>query len=110
MKNTESLLKEKKYNLIHVFYYVKENETKNNGEFNYSSYIENALSDYDLSKIDVVQEILDDMYVMSNWLISSAFQNALFEILARGNANGIIMEKTYIHKDYNRFLKGGKFS
>ena len=47
--------------------------------------------------------ILDDMYQIRNGRIYNKFQEALFEILAKGNANGKIEGHTYIHNDYSSY-------
>lgn len=103
--NPECIIEESDYSLMHVFFYQKRYDKDGSREWECRPYIEKALSGYDLSKIEVVQSILDDMYQICNGRIYNKFQEALFEILAKGNANGKIEGYTYIHNDYNSYLE-----
>ena len=103
--NPECIIEESDYNLMHVFFYQKKYDKDGSGEWECRPYIEKALLGYDLSKIEVVQSILDDMYQICNGRIYNKFQEALFEMLAKGNANGKIEGNTYIHNDYNSYLE-----
>lgn len=103
--NPECIIEESDYNLMHVFFYEKKYDKDGSGEWECRPYIEKALLGYDLSKIEVVQSILDDMYQICNGRIYNKFQEALFEMLAKGNANGKIEGNTYIHNDYNSYLE-----
>lgn len=103
--NPECIIEESDYNLMHVFFYQKKYAKDGSGEWECRPYIEKALLGYDLSKIEVVQSILDDMYQICNGRIYNKFQEALFEMLAKGNANGKIEGNTYIHNDYNSYLE-----
>lgn len=103
--NPDCLMEASDYNLMHVFFYQKKCDNDAMREWECRPYIEKALSGYELSKIEVVQSILDDMYQICNGRIYQKFQDALFKMISEGNANGKVEGYTYIHHDYNDFLK-----
>lgn len=101
----QRLMHESDYSLLHVFYYQKEIDKDNAGEWECRTYIENALSGYELGEIEVVERILDDMYLIFRGRFYQNFQKTLFEILANGKAEGELGENTFVHKQYKEFLE-----
>ena len=103
--NPQVLMQENDYNILHVFYYQKEIDKDNAGEWEYRAYIENALAGCDLGNIEVIEGILDAMYQIFGGRFYQNFQEALFEIMAGGKAGGKLKGKTFIHKHYIEFLE-----
>lgn len=103
--NPQVLMQENDYNILHVFYYQKEIDKDNAGEWEYRTYIENALAGYDLGNIEVIEGILDAMYQIFGGRFYQNFQEALFEIIAGGKADGKLKGNTFIHKRYIEFLE-----
>ena len=104
LKNPQCLMQENDYSLLHIFFYQRMFNQDNSGEWEYRTYIEKALSSYELDKVEIVEEILDYMYQIFDGRIYQNFQEAFFEILAKGKADGVITGHTYIHNFYNEFL------
>lgn len=105
LNNPQCLLKENDYRLRHVFFYQKVCDINKSAEWECRTYLEKALLGYELGEIEVVEEILNDMYQILGGRIFQNFQDELFDILAKGKAHGEIVGHTFIHNRYKDFLK-----
>lgn len=104
VRDVKELRQEENYKLIHVLYCQKMMEGGLSVELICKSGIGTALKDYDLSKTEEVQEVLDMVNKAFGSKVNSLFQNSLFEILRAGQAVGKVAEHGYIHRGYNEFL------
>ena len=106
-KNRQNLMKMSEYNMLHIFYFQKNVDVQNKEEWDYKSYIDNALKEYDLTKIEVIQSIVNAMSQIFHGRIYQDFLVYLFGKLIQGHKNEEIIGDTYIHEMYNTFrLKG----
>ena len=100
-------MKMSEYNILHIFYFQKNVDVQNKEEWDYKSYIDNALKEYDLTKIEVIQSIVNAMSQIFHGRIYQDFLVYLFGKLIQGHKNEEIIGDTYIHEMYNTFrLKG----
>ena len=106
-ENRQNLMFIQEYDLLHIFYYQSSVEVRNNEEWDYQSYIDNALKVYDLTKIETVQSILDIMGVTFRGQIYQEFFLYIFEKLAQGHETETIVGDTYINDMYKTFLQKG---
>lgn len=106
-ENRQNLMSVQEYDLLHIFYYQSRVDIHNNEEWDYQSHIDNALRAYDLTKIEVVQSILDIMGRIFRGSIYQDFFIYLFGKLAQGHKAETIVGDTYIHDMYNTFCQKG---
>lgn len=104
LKDPRDLEGEDDYKLMHVLYGQKMLGRGENVQLVCKSGVEPALQEYDLSKIEAVQEILDLMSRAFGNQIYSSFQNNLFEILCAGHAVGRVNGNGYLYSTYNDLL------
>lgn len=106
-ENRQNLMLIREYDLLHIFYYQSGVDVRNNEEWDYQSYIDNALKVYDLTKIETVQSILDIMGIIFRGSIYQEFYIYLFGKLAQGHETETIVGDTYIHNMYKTFIQKG---
>lgn len=106
-ENCQELMFIQEYDILHIFYYLRDVDVRNNEEWDYKSYIDNALKVYDLTKIETIQSILDIMGVIFSGSIYQEFFLYIFEKLAQGHEKETIVGDTYIHNMYKTFLQKG---
>lgn len=87
-----------KYTLIHVLFVQQ--VYGNKAQWDYKKAINNVLEDYDLTKIDTIQIILDLAYAHMSNPIDSDFYNELFQALLKGNAEGEIVGLGFFYDHY----------
>lgn len=104
IKKPELLLSENKYDLMHLLFYLVKSDNRGFKEKVWQPYVEQSLVYYDLSNREVVQNILTLMYQICNGRIYENFQNALFDVLAKGEAEGELVIETYIDREYSEFI------
>lgn len=105
LDNPQCLIQEDEYNLIHVLYYQRRLDKDSSGIWEYRTYIEKSLLNYELEKIEVVNKILYEVYQIFGGRIYQDFENALFEILAKGKAEGTMEGDTFVHGYYREYLE-----
>lgn len=101
-KNRQNLMKMEEYNIFHILYF-QSNVDDHNEEWNYKFYIDNALKEYDLTKIEVIQSIVNVMSQIFHGVIYQDFFDYLFSKLIQGHEDEEIIGDTYIHEMYNTF-------
>lgn len=106
-ENRQNLMLIQEFDLLHIFYYQSGVDIRNNEEWNFQSYIDNALKAYDLTKIETVQSILDIMGVIFRGSVYQEFFMYIFANLAQGHETENIVGDTYIHDMYKTFLQKG---
>lgn len=102
-KNRNNLMSTQEYNLLHIFYFQKTEDIHQKGGWDCSSFVDNALKEYDLQQIEVVQRIIDSMGEVFHGRIYQGFFIYLFDKLIQGHENENIIGNTYIHDMYNNF-------
>ena len=99
-----------KYTLLHVLFIQR--VYGNNAEWDYKKAINNVLEEYDLTRIDVIQDIVDLVNALRGSSINMDFYKELFNTLRKGNAEGEIVGVGYIYElyksTYESNKKGGK--
>ena len=65
----------------------------------------NSLNEYDLTRIDTIQDILDIAQRLLSNPIGGDFYDELFRALQKGNAKGEIMGDEYLHQRYKAFIE-----
>lgn len=109
LRNAERLTEAKDYSLLHILFYQKQLGTKDPGYWlREGDRIEKALKQYDLSQIEVVQDIMDMVEEVLESRLLTAFQNKLFQALSKGCSGMSLDEISYLHKEFNQFLSGNK--
>lgn len=106
LKNVGSLENAEDYGLLHVLYYQKRLERQDAGYWLKEDCIQRALKGYDLSRTDVVQDILGIVYTVLKGKIYMGFQRKLFQTLSEGCSGVRVETMTYLHEEYNEFLEG----
>ncbi len=102
--NFQKLIGETKYNMLHVFYYQQSMDKYDNEEtWDYKTYVDCALKQYDLTKIEEIQYIVDAMSKIFQGRIHENFFEYLFSKLIQGHENQEIIGTTYIHNMYNTY-------
>ena len=98
------MLDETKYDMLHVFYFQQSmDKYDNEGEWDYKTYVDCALKQYDLTRIEEVQYIVDIMSQIFEGRIYQNFFEYLFSKLIQGHENQEIIGTTYIHDMYNTY-------
>ena len=72
----------------------------NDAKWDYKKAINNVLKEYDLTRIDVIQDILDLVNTLRGSSINMDFYKELFNTLRKGNAEGEIVGVGYIYELY----------
>lgn len=99
-----NLLKSQKFNLLHFFYFLKQSDP-NKEELEYKKWIDIALKQYDLRKIEVIQNIVDTMAEIFSGRIYEKMYAYLFEQLIQDHENEEVIGNSYIHDMYNTYRK-----
>ena len=95
------------FNLLHVFYRQKKVDVHNKDEWDYRHYVDEALKNYDLDKVEVIQGIIDDMGRIFHGAIYQDFMMYLFSKLIQGHEDERVKGDTYIHQMYNTYCEKG---
>lgn len=95
------------FNLLHVLYCQNEMDIHNTVEWDYQHYVDEALKNYELDKVEVVQGIIDDMGRIFHGAIYQDFMMYLFGKLIQGHENERVTGNTYIHRIYNTYCEKG---
>jgi len=105
LQNAGVFQQEDDYGLRHVLFHQKTSGKGFLPDSTLYTVIAYALQDYDLSKIEVVQGILDEVNAALDYKPLYPFQEVLFAILSEGHAEGRISGETYLCEAYNKFLE-----
>ena len=92
-----------KYDLLHVLFVHRVCGEAIN--WDYKTAINNSLNEYDLTRIDTIQDILDIAQRLLSNPIGGDFYDELFRALQKGNAKGEIMGDEYLHQRYKAFIE-----
>lgn len=109
LTNFQELIGATKYDMFHVFYFQHcldkyDNDKHDNKEdWDYKTYVDYALKQYDLTRIEEVQYIIDIMSRIFQGRIHQNFFEYLFSKLIQGHENQEIIGTTYIHNMYNTY-------
>ena len=95
-----------KYTLLHILFIQR--VYGKDAQWNYKKAIKNVLEEYDLTRIDTIQNILDIAYALMNNPINTDFYNELCQALQKGNAEGEIVGLGYIYELYRSMAVGKK--
>ena len=87
-----------RYTLLHVLFIQQ--VYGNDAKWDYKKAINNVLKEYDLTRIDVIQDILDLVNTLRGSSINMDFYKELFNTLRKGNAEGEIVGVGYIYELY----------
>ena len=87
-----------RYTLLHVLFIQR--VYGNDAKWDYKKAINNVLKEYDLTRIDVIQDILDLVNTLRGSSINMGFYKELFNTLRKGNAEGEIVGVGYIYELY----------
>lgn len=100
----QELVDETNYNMLHVFYFQQSmDKYDKEGEWDYKTYVDCALKQYDLTRNEEVQYIVDIMSQIFEGRIYQNFFEYLFSKLIQGHENQEIIGTTYIHDMYNTY-------
>ena len=101
--NYQELIDATQYDILHVFYFQQNKDKYDNEEWDYKNYVDCALKQYDLARIEEVQYIIDIMSQIFQGTINQNFFEYLFSKLIQGHENQEIAGTTYIHNMYNTY-------
>lgn len=95
-----------KYTLLHVLFIQR--VYGNDAEWDYKKAINNVLKEYDLTRIDVIQDILDVVNTLRGKTINMGFYKELFKTMRKGNAEGEIVGVGYLYELYKSIDENNK--
>ena len=102
--DSQELIGVTNYDMLHVFYFQQSMDNYDNKkEWDYKTYVDGALKQYDLTKIEEIQSIVDTMGRIFQGRIYQGLFEYLFSKLIQGHENQEIVGTTYIHDMYNTY-------